>query len=474
MSVPLKGEKDVAGRPDGTTGDLLSRVRSASDEAAGVAAALRGFNAPADTGLAPALTEMIGKMAEAIAAASRAISGASGTGASQAAGRTGAAGIEWAAGQQSVSGEKRAGIQVVVTAPAAASGGPAARPTDGKEATRPPVATPPGQPAPSGPVPAQPGQTSQAVSAPTAGPGEAGMPPVFDRMAKLAEMVARDGLAIPDEHLAFARKAAAVWRKFCGTDKTPRVIADLVGFLDRLDGIYGALPGCEDLRALARDLIGEVAGLMPDGTELFPKPGETPDDMLASRPDLASHISLREQPSRLPKRAVLYIERRGIAVGGSILQDAVVVVSSGQPHPVRERLLDAAGKTMRGKGAREARIEATAQILKLAGEYSGTGGGLPEDVALRLALNAVDAASEGGDLDDAAAPLADRLRELGFREIRVPIGEKFDERFGPSRYERRRVPSDRPAGTIVRVIQRGFLNPDGAVVQKAIVGVSAG
>ncbi len=482
MSVQAKGEGKVVGKPEGTPGDLLSRIKSASEEAGAIAAALRGMDVSADSGLARTLAEMIGKMADAISAASSVMSGrafAFGTGdAARIIGRDSAVDsgqdVGAAAARQSEEASKRRGIQV---SPVPASAGAAAllSPTSGKDAAaHSPAATPPERLASGGQVSVPGIRTAQAMPAPAAGSAETGMPQVFERMAELADLVVRDGMAIPDEHLAFARKASAVWKKFGSTDKAPQVLADLVGFLDGLDSAYGMLPGGEGFVQQAKELASEVAALLPEGTELFPKPGETPDEMLARRPDLAPHLSLREIPSRLPKRTLLYVLRRGFVSGGNVLRDAAVVVSSGEPHQARERLLAVAGKVLMGKGPREPRSEALAQILKLAGEYSGGSGGLPEDVALRLALNAVDAASEGGNLEDAAALLADRLKELGLREIRVPLGERFDERFGPSKYERRKVPSDRPVGTIVRVIQRGFLNSDGAVVQKAIVGVSAG
>jgi hypothetical protein len=50
----------------------------------------------------------------------------------------------------------------------------------------------------------------------------------------------------------------------------------------------------------------------------------------------------------------------------------------------------------------------------------------------------------------------------------------FDDSFSPAKYERKRVPSDRPAGTILRVAQRGFLDPQGTAIQKAVVEVSRG
>ena len=90
----------------------------------------------------------------------------------------------------------------------------------------------------------------------------------------------------------------------------------------------------------------------------------------------------------------------------------------------------------------------------------------------RYAVNSVNRLPSVGPVKDAMGRLVDVLREGGFREIPIPLGRKFDESFSPSRYERKRVKSDKAVDTIVEVIQRGFVNEKGVPVQKAIVGVS--
>ena len=90
----------------------------------------------------------------------------------------------------------------------------------------------------------------------------------------------------------------------------------------------------------------------------------------------------------------------------------------------------------------------------------------------RYAVNAMNRLPFVGPIKDAMGRLIDALRQGGFREIPIPLGKRFDEGFSPSRYERKRVKSDRPADTIVEIVQRGFVNEKGVPVQKAIVGVS--
>ena len=64
------------------------------------------------------------------------------------------------------------------------------------------------------------------------------------------------------------------------------------------------------------------------------------------------------------------------------------------------------------------------------------------------------------------------LKEMGFKEIYVPSGRKFDETLSPSKFEREFVKSDAPPGTIVGVIRRGFVDASGTAVQKVLVAVS--
>ena len=68
--------------------------------------------------------------------------------------------------------------------------------------------------------------------------------------------------------------------------------------------------------------------------------------------------------------------------------------------------------------------------------------------------------------------LVAELSERGIKQFPVRIGTMFDDSYSTSKYERKMVPSDKPKGTIVSVLQLGFVNRDGVPVQKAILGVS--
>ena len=54
----------------------------------------------------------------------------------------------------------------------------------------------------------------------------------------------------------------------------------------------------------------------------------------------------------------------------------------------------------------------------------------------------------------------------------MAVGEPFGDKHSPSKFERKKVSSDRKTGTIVSVLRPGFIDKDGVPVQKAILGVS--
>ena len=60
----------------------------------------------------------------------------------------------------------------------------------------------------------------------------------------------------------------------------------------------------------------------------------------------------------------------------------------------------------------------------------------------------------------------------GLSEIIVSVGGMFDESYDPSKYERKKVDSAKPEGTILGVLRRGFLDKNGIPIQKAVVAVS--
>jgi len=100
-----------------------------------------------------------------------------------------------------------------------------------------------------------------------------------------------------------------------------------------------------------------------------------------------------------------------------------------------------------------------------------------EQARLRDVLNALDLLTwrykiGSSTIKACVQNILSTLKDMGFKEIYVPSGRKFDETLSPNKFEREFVKSDAPPGTIVGVIRRGFVDASGTAVQKALVAVS--
>jgi hypothetical protein len=364
---------------------------------------------------------------------------------------------------------------VALTGGVAESGAPAAAPVQQPQSA--PAATPQERPAQAAvSAPAEP-QTA-ASPAPARSESAQGVDAALASLISLNELVEKSDLAVPAAELAFTGKVAAVWKKVAGSDKAPRVLSDIIGFLDDLANRYGRLPGGGQLRAAAMGQAANIAHILPQacsGAEVYPTElGETIAS-IASRPECPVQKK-NSGPVSQSACGHHYFESRGLRAGGQVIQPAVFISNGMEANQTLTLLETMAGELFSTKArhaTREARGRALTDVMKLMKQIE-SGEQISEDLALRQALNGIDAVSESGDLEGAKNPALARLREIGFQELRVPLNDRFDDRFGPNKYERVKVASEKAAGTIVRVVQRGWTNKDGAVVQKARVGVSAG
>jgi hypothetical protein len=142
------------------------------------------------------------------------------------------------------------------------------------------------------------------------------------------------------------------------------------------------------------------------------------------------------------------------------------LVSAGRTGPAPESFLETARRAARTPSP--ARPAALDSLMKLWPQFVGADGA-KELTLLRYAANAVQ------PVDPALAdPLARLLGQRGVAETRVQVGGLFDDSYPPSRFERRRLRSAEPRNTILSVLQRGFVGPDGVALQPAVVAVSDG
>ena len=316
------------------------------------------------------------------------------------------------------------------------------------------------------------------------------------KLPAVREAVERDALAVDAADCAFVDKAAAILEGMDAADRSgekgARMLVDCVRFLDAIERDY-SLPGYGRLmeavararRELARHLKAERGVVFdPDpaaddaeaGTS-----GASPLDALDALDALGTLEGAKQVPfpSTLPRGTVLSLLKRGVSVRtseGVRSETPEVLVSDGKGTAAFD-LADAAVKALLRPGdpsaqARQAKAAAYKEARRKYLPQLVGADAEKETVVLRYVLNLMQPFDRGTALRDAVDSLLAALRDRGLNLIPVKIGAMFDDSFGLSKYERKKVPSDKPPGTIVQVMQRGFVNREGVPVQKAIVGVS--
>lgn len=270
---------------------------------------------------------------------------------------------------------------------------------------------------------------------------------------------------------AFVEQAPAILEKLSEEDvrgaKGVKFLYQLLCMVDSLAATYRSAKA-QALKQACGQAASEIVPFIEErGFGIVPRPGET-----------AEAAELKKTPvcSPLPEGVVVAVKKRALVKEGGAMEQGELLVSNGAWGAPQE-LLDSVAEAVMGGGASgnegldRARHKAWQELQSY---LEGLAGADADKVhtLYRYAVNAVNRLPSGGPVKNAMGRLIDALREGGLREIPVPLGRKFDESFSPSRYERKRVKSDRAADTVVEVIQRGFVNEKGVPVQKAIVGVS--
>lgn len=182
-----------------------------------------------------------------------------------------------------------------------------------------------------------------------------------------------------------------------------------------------------------------------------------------------------------PKGYVLTFVEASVRKGEKVVQKGKVLISAGEQHPISvlcERALDAVAalkpedeqsRKIRSKLLEELRRRQTL-LFPIKKEHI--------TAQLRSILNPLDSALFYGEFSNPESlrkvtdALIAELRKHGWRQIVVPLGNMFDDSFSPSKFERRFVESDKPKGTIVGTIRRGFIDSSGVATQKALLAIS--
>jgi len=177
------------------------------------------------------------------------------------------------------------------------------------------------------------------------------------------------------------------------------------------------------------------------------------------------------QFSNEPVGGVIAVMSKGIRYREHIIRKARIAVSAGSPPQVYQ-LLENLKRAITSKRT-EVALQAASQIDQWLAMIPQKNESMHPNFAL-YAIETVEKLNTDRSLDNEERKLLAYLKEQGYNEIRVVIGDMFDESYSPSKYDRRKIKSHDPKGKIVKLLKRGFLDRNGLPVQKAIVGISDG
>jgi molecular chaperone GrpE (heat shock protein) len=321
---------------------------------------------------------------------------------------------------------------------------------------------------------------------------KSGALPILEKLSRLQELVEKKKLEVSSKDFAFIPKSTEVYMGLSSEDrlgqKGTRILLDCINFLDTISykyvGSYYA-PLRDAVAALTRSLSEFLQHGV--GCKVFPLGEETVEDLRAGLDDYEASVQEKQAYGKEPPGTILAIRRRG-AAGTEVMRKAQILVSTGESTETAAVLdagLNAVSALKSGNDrAAEMKLKAMASLTEWREKLYDSG----EDYALtvaRYALNLLHTLEnpsgvESADLFSGQVQklksindrIASVLRAGGLTEIIVSVGGMFDESYDPSKYERKKVPSDKPEGSIIGVLRRGFLDRNGIPVQKAVVAVS--
>ncbi len=317
-------------------------------------------------------------------------------------------------------------------------------------------------------------------------------------LRSIENVVEEEKLVIDAADYRFVERAPALLEGLDEADRSglkgARVIADCVRFMDSLEREYALPRG----GSLART-FGSLRCLLAEYLEKTHDLRFVPDPRVegSGDPEALARLPQRKAlkfPSGAPAGEALGLFKRGIerpaetgAERPAKTEPPEVLVSLGRTSDAFELVNRVSYSLLKAAGMpspeRQARAVAFKEIRRkylpeLAGALSrGVGTKQGEDkeaTVLRYVVNVMQPLSRDGTLAEPVKEIVAALKERGQSAIPARTGVQFDESFGTGKFERRMIPSDEPPGTVVRVMQIGFVNREGVPVQKAILGVSAG
>jgi len=350
-----------------------------------------------------------------------------------------------------------------------------------------PVSPPSSSPPITGPTPpaglaiVPDGEADKAPPEPSPAPDEPPSLALLNRLETLKKSI--EGLPLDPADLAFIDKSQKMVAGLKDGDvgMEAKILYNSVWQLEGIRAKYGGWmdPGdlglFQDLHETLEEFVNQLGTRLAElGFALFPsaRSGTWTDLAETEGKDALQSIALF---SSKPKGEVLGVFRSGVRKeDGTVAEKAHVMASLG-PMEAAEAI-GRAVKALLGIRPRDAKDQAhLGKGVKELWKYLENLPGQPDGYTfVRYAVNVLHDRNGKNRLKSAVRELVSFLENGGYQEILVPLGETFDESFSPSKYERKRVPSDRPPGTILKVARRGFMDPKGVPIQKAMVEISKG
>ncbi len=295
----------------------------------------------------------------------------------------------------------------------------------------------------------------------------------LDDLQALRELLDKHNFAFPKDMLSFVGKSRRIAAGLTPDERTgpkgAKVLVDCQRFVEGLGEFCLTHPRRDALSGFAASLAERWSDfLRRAGVELFPRGGADLQGLLGQE-----GVEARPLASDQPEGKALALLRRGFRVGGTVRQSALVCAATASDGGLSTAIARALSGmvTARPYGVGPASVDALVDLARFLREIPAA----DEEkrvLCARFALNRVVLQDSKNQLRSERKSLLNWLAERGYYEIKARAGDTFDESYKPSKYERRIVSSERPAGEIVRVIQVGLLNRVGVAVQKTILGVA--
>jgi molecular chaperone GrpE (heat shock protein) len=329
---------------------------------------------------------------------------------------------------------------------------------------------------------------------PLSPPGEkVGALPVLEKLARLEEIVEKKKLEVSPKDFAFVAKSTEVYKSLSEEDrvgsKGARIVLDCINFLDTIaykyvGEYYSALQKAVEALtvSLSEFLLSEV------GYKVFPLHEKSRGEIEEIVTDYAESVQDKQAYSSEPEGTVLVVRRRGAVLGGDVVRKAQILTSCGQESEIDTILQAGLGVVSSLKANSDRAADMKLKAVSSLTEWREKLYGSSEDHALTVARyalnllytlkNPIGASTadmfpdQGQKLKKINDRIVSLLRSNGLTEILVSVGGAFDESYDPSKYERKKIKSDKADGTIVGVFRKGFLDRNGIPVQKAVIAVS--